>query len=451
MREALIPRILLMAVPLELLLLSLRRLGDLREHVSEAIAVLVLTSLVYTIVALAVVRRPDGLSLSGPANAILILAPALLFRITVWPLFPAFTDDLYRYRWEGRLQAAGGNPYQARPADPEWSGLRDETYPRVDGKTVKAIYGPLIELLQHGTYRVAAALSSDPMAQVFWFKLPAALFDLGAIGALYALLGARGLSVERVLLYAWSPLPIFEFWATGHNDAVAVCFVLLALLAAAKERWMLAFVSLALAGCAKIWPFLLFPLFLTAPGATMLRTRVRASLTAVPVVVALCAPFLSDVTANARFLSGFLGGWRNNDSFYGVLLWLTGDVYRAKYAAFALVFTALAVLCAMRLPLERGCLTLLTFTLLVSANCHPWYLTWLISLLAFSPSLALFVWAALMPLGYQVLYGWFELGVWNGSTPLRGYIYAPVYAAFFWELFIRRRVIVFTPENRVKE
>ena len=42
---------------------------------------------------------------------------------------PALSDDVFRYRWEGMLQAHGGNPYQARPVDPEWEHLRDDREP----------------------------------------------------------------------------------------------------------------------------------------------------------------------------------------------------------------------------------------------------------------------------------------------------------------------------------
>ena len=55
-------------------------------------------------------------------------------------------------------------------------------------------------------------------------------------------------------------------------------------------------------------------------------------------VACFAIPYLTDVTENAQFMSGFVGGWRNNDSFFGLLLYLTGDLYRAKYLAFTLLF-----------------------------------------------------------------------------------------------------------------
>jgi hypothetical protein len=39
-------------------------------------------------------------------------------------------DDLYRYVWDGRVQAAGLNPYSYAPADPELAALRDDR-PRI--------------------------------------------------------------------------------------------------------------------------------------------------------------------------------------------------------------------------------------------------------------------------------------------------------------------------------
>jgi hypothetical protein len=64
----------------------------------------------------------------------------------------------------------------------------------------------------------------------------------------------------------------------------------------------------------------------------------------------------------------------------------------------------------------------------VSANCHPWYLTWFIPLLCFVPAVPLLLWTALMPLNYVVLFEWFSVGGWNGSTSMRWYVYAPVFA-----------------------
>ena len=362
----------------------------------------------------------------------------VLFRLTVWPLLPALSDDPYRYRWEGKLQVAGGNPYQVRPADLRWAGLRDQTFPSVAGKDFKAVYGPLIEQIELWTYRAAAALEPDAVRQVFWFKLPFALCDLGVIAALWLLLGAHGLPRDRVLIYAWSPLAVTEFWATGHNDSVVVLLIALALLGAAKQRWCLAFSALSLAVAAKIWPVLLFPIFIGWKLGRPLRWY--QWWVALPICGLLALPYWSDVTENMRFASGFVGGWRNNDSFFGVILWLAKDIYRAKYAAFALVAAAVAILTFAQVSLERASLAAIAVMLMISANCHPWYLTWLLPLLVLLPVPALLLWTALVPLAYSAVISWVALGEWQGSTAIRWYEYLPVYAMLTgsWLIALRR-------------
>src|SRR5207237_8802344 len=94
----------------------------------------------------------------------------------------------------------------------------------------------------------------------------------------------------------------------------------------------------------------------------------------------------SGIDESLRYTSGFLGGWRNNDSLFGVLLWAArNDYYLAKKFAFAIVCIAVAAVIAQRWPPERGALTVITVLLMVSANCHAWYLTWILPLLVLCP------------------------------------------------------------------
>ncbi len=414
-----------LAIALEILFLTLLGLGDLRARMAETIVLYLASSLVYLVSAYIILKILPAVN-AHPKLRLFIVAAAVAFRITVWPLTPALSDDIYRYRWEGRLQAEGGNPYQARPNDPEWAALKDETFPLVVGRDFKAGYGPLLELVERWTYRAVRRVTADPRRQAFWFKAPFALFDLGAIVALWMLLRARGRPVERVLLYAWSPLPVMEFWATGHNDSAAIFLLLLALWAAARQRWIWAFTGLSLAASAKLWPLLLFPLFVGWRNGRP--QRQRELLVALPIFAVTCWPYWSDVSDNFHFMSGFLGGWRNNDSLFGLLLWFTGNPVSAKYLAIALVAATVLFVTIRAKPLEESALTVTAVLLLVSANCHPWYLTWILPLLAFHPLPALVFWTVLVPLAHVVVIDWLRYGEWHGSTGLRWWIYGPVFA-----------------------
>jgi hypothetical protein len=358
----------------------------------------------------------------------LIIPAAIVFRLTFVLLPPATTDDLHRYRWEAMVQESGGNPYQARPSAPEWGHLRDTTYDRIPTRDFKAGYGPAWELLSRGTFVLARAMTDDAESQVKWMKAPAMVFDLGLLAALAALLALLGLPRSRLVVYAWAPLPIWEFWCNGHNDAV-VCFWVVAALVAARRGWKSRTgAALGMATAVKWWPAALLAAFGRRGG--MLKTFALAAI----VVALFFTPYLSDVTENARHISGFVGGWRNNDSLFGLLLWAVGgDVYKAKYLAFGFIAWAAGWLAWRPWPLEKVAIWTIVCILLFSANCHPWYLTWFIPLLAIYPHPSLLLWISLAPLSYAVRIRWDLLGEWDGSTPDRWWMYGPVFVLMAWE------------------
>ena len=64
---------------------------------------------------------------------IIALVFAALFRLAIIFSQPYLSDDIYRYVWDGRVQAAGINPYRYIPAEPALVQLRDEKiYPKIN-------------------------------------------------------------------------------------------------------------------------------------------------------------------------------------------------------------------------------------------------------------------------------------------------------------------------------
>jgi hypothetical protein len=308
---------------------------------------------------------------------------AIAFRLTVAGQPPSLSDDLFRYQWEGRVVRSGGNPYLARPNDPAWAYI--PAHPRAPGRDFPSIYGPLVQ------YAQALAVEFP--------KLPAIAADCATLAVL-AFTAPAGW-----LIYAWSPLAVVEFWGQGHNDALLVLFLTLALVRPAQAGWWI-----GLAAAVKWWPLILVRAF---------RFNARQTAIAIAVVGALALPFVAGFRYdNARFATGFLAGWRNNDSVFGAILWAVGDPQAAKYIAFAFVAALFAF---VRNPMWAA-----AGLLAVSANVHPWYLTWLLPFLVFRPAPVLLLWIALAPLSYETAIWWATLGEWRQSDWVRWAIYAPV-------------------------
>ena len=396
------------------------RLSDTATGLIWTVALYLLLSLFYLISVLLV--APNRIA---KISSNFILLAAIGFRGAAWFVPPSLSDDVFRYRFEGQIQAHGLNPYQVRPASPEGRQFEDEAWPRMVAKDFKAGYGPLIERLEAWTWLAVSRFSSNPFQQARLFRIPSALFDLACMWLLWII--AR----ERFIFYAWCPLTLIEFWSNGHNDAIAVFFLLLSIHLVKRPA---AYLWLGFAVAAKWWPA---AIGLALTGRDW-RRMANWPLTAVP-VLGFGWAYLSDVQENARFMTGFVGGWRNNDSLFGVLNALFPAQNEAKYVAFAL-FAVTALWIALRpWPVERRVMYTLVALLLISANLHVWYLTWLAALLPLVESRAVLAWVAGAPLFHAAMIEYHRTGVWNTHTPLRWLVYLPVFILLAWEVWISFR------------
>src|SRR5258707_2653295 len=166
---------------------------------------------------------------------------------------PPASTDIYRYIWDGRVQAAGINPYRYLPTDEALQGLRDEAiYPNINRASyAPTIYPPAAELVFFAAIRISET--------AVFMKTVMIAFEGLAVWAILQLLAARGLPATRVLLYAWHPLPVWEFAGDGHVDAMAIALLLLAFVAVDRRSPILAGIGLAAGGFGKNFPAVAWP------------------------------------------------------------------------------------------------------------------------------------------------------------------------------------------------
>lgn len=155
---------------------------------------------------------------SGPVVApVVILSVAALSRLLLVPLAPTLSDDVWRYLWDGRVAAAGRDPYALPPDSPELVDLRDSGWEEVAHRDVATVYPPLAVTL----FSIAARL---PHPLLSW-KLFLAALDWVTCLLLVRLAAQLGLPAERTLWYAWNPLVTTEVAGMGHVDAIGVAAV----------------------------------------------------------------------------------------------------------------------------------------------------------------------------------------------------------------------------------
>jgi alpha-1,6-mannosyltransferase len=307
----------------------------------------------------------------------IVLAVAALARAIALFAPDTLSDDIYRYVWDGRVQAAGINPYRYVPDDPALAFLRDEDiYPYVNrADYAPTIYPPVAQMI----FFVASRIQESGTV----LKLVMVGFDVVTIGAILGLLRRDGLPPERVLIYAWHPLPIWEFAGTGHIDAAAIAFLCLALLAATRERPLMTGAALALSALVK-------PFALVVAPALWKKWDVRMPAAFAVVLLACYAPYLG---VGWRVF-GFLGGYGDEEGYFegagflltSLLRHLGVPVPAGVSAGVAVAILAgLAIFVALRRrrePAETWSPVLLGSAFLVLLSPHfSWYFAWVLPLL----------------------------------------------------------------------
>lgn len=186
----------------------------------------------------------------------IVVGVAISLRVLLLAAPPILSSDIYRYVWDGRVQAAGINPYRYIPADPALAALRDPiVYPQINrAGYARTIYPPLAEVV----FAMTGRLSDN----VTGMRLVMLGFEAIGIICLLRLLPLAGLPSERILFYAWNPLALWSFANDGHVDAIVVGLLGLALLLRARHKDSWAGAALAGAVLVKLFPLVAAPAFL---------------------------------------------------------------------------------------------------------------------------------------------------------------------------------------------
>ncbi|MBN1458829.1 MAG: hypothetical protein JXA57_04785 [Armatimonadetes bacterium] len=318
-----------------------------------------------------------------------IVVVAIGLRVVALARTPPLSTDVWRYLWDGRVANAGINPFQYAPDAEEVRHLRDANWRHINFKHISTIYPPAGQLLFAGLARVRTV---DAKAFAWTF----ALFDIGNVLLLIALLRRTGNRPARAIWYAWCPLAVTEATAGSHVDPVALFFLLLAFLLTDEEGrpGPASGVTLAASVMGKGYAILALPFFLK-------RGRWRFIPPFVVTCAALLAPYLGAGTQLFTGFRAYLSAWETNSSLFLLLdrnlARVTPDHFVITRAA---TVASVLIVIATLVRQQRGGLgwligasfTVLGAQLFVGAPTLPWYVLWLLPLLCWRalPGLVLF-------------------------------------------------------------
>ncbi len=343
---------------------STLRIGS-DTRMAAFVAVQMVATIVYFVAVARVLRTPKP----GDLWTVLIVAALMRVAPLIGPQF--LSSDLFRYIWDGRVQLHGISPYAFIPADPALAALRDgPIYGHVNrADYAHTIYPPAAQIV----FALVAAISQTPAAM----RVAMIGAELLAVAALVAVLRRTGRPPSWVLIYAWTPLAVWEFAGNGHVDALAVLSLACALFAYGIGRPGWVGGALAFGLCAKLLPAALAPAFWR-------RGDWRAPLAGLLVTASLYAPYV--LWGPGVF--GFLGGYADEEGFNdGTGLWLLAPFAPLPgWMVKAFLLATMAALLVVGWRASTGprnviraarasCVAMVILLVAISPH-YPWYYAW---------------------------------------------------------------------------
>jgi alpha-1,6-mannosyltransferase len=309
-----------------------------------------------------------------PARALwLVLGLGILLRAYVLLFDPLLSSDIYRYVWDGRVQAAGINPYRYFPAHEALAFLRDGTiFPHINrADFAVTIYPPVAQFFFLIVTRIGESVTTMRLALLGCESVTVTLIML--------LLRRMNRPVVRVTAYLWHPLPLWEIANSGHVDGLMVALMLLGLWVALTGHALRGAVLIAFAALVK-------PIAAPVLAGIWRPWDLKMPLVVIAAVALCYLPYLSVGWGVLGFVTqGYLTeeGISAGNDLWLLSLWRLvfgehqGDVVAyAVLAALVLSFKGLSVVRSSHHTIASSLadinMLLLIALLLLSPN-YPWY------------------------------------------------------------------------------
>jgi alpha-1,6-mannosyltransferase len=279
--------------------------------------------------AIAVAAAKVALHAPAGVGLMIVLAGALALRLLVLTQEPLFSDDIYRYVWDGIVQGAGINPYRFVPADPALASLRDAViFPKINrADYATTIYPPVAQAFFFAVTRISGSITAMRLAMIGC--------ETVTLVVLIDLLRSLDKPVTLAAAYAWHPLSIWEIANNGHVDALMTTLVMIGTWLATRDRKIAAGIAVALSALVK-------PYALAALAACWRPWDWRLPLVVVAVAAVCYLPYLG---AGQGVLGFLIGGYLHEEGFdsgYGIWAVNAARVLIGDVPGLLTVYVALA-------------------------------------------------------------------------------------------------------------
>jgi alpha-1,6-mannosyltransferase len=425
-----------------------------------------------------------------------MIAFGLLFRFSILPAQQIQEDDVYRYLWDGKVFSNNINPFEYSPtevhdfkelriqnpetyyevyneknereleqlAELKWESPRSIKFlERVNHPSVPSIYPPMAQYV----FRTVHFFQPD---SILAMRLAFLIFDVLALFFIIGILDKLGLNINMSGVYFWCPLIIKETFNSTHLDIIGISFLCGSIYFLVHKHHTLATLFLALGFLGKLYPAILFPLYIQAcfqqckiSKDNPWRISILNTLFFVGIIILGYIPFMGIGLHMFDGLKAYSLYWQSNDSIFACFLFLfkslPGDlssitflsnslpVFLSKLTVVIILMGVLIWLLLKNTSLVKDpqvflkqLFMLMALVFLLSPIQNPWYLCWVVPFLCLFPNRSWILLTGLVGLYYLDFYfDYQEIQSWSQWIPWVEYL--PFYLLLIWDSRDKKNIL----------
>jgi alpha-1,6-mannosyltransferase len=299
--------------------------------------------------------------------SLIIILFGIAFRITLIPTVPTTSPDSYSYIWDGKMTANGYNTYLVTPDDPHLTSWKDETYSKMHFTNMVSVYPPFSQAIFAASYLIFGET-------VTGLKIIYLICEIITMIFILKLLGLKKMDLLLIVLYAWLPLVILEFFVNAHLDIMGVMFFILFFYYIEKGNYLKSSVFFTLSFLIKFYPVFILPLLIKKLGVKRL---VNFILVFILVSTAFYIPFLTKGLGIFTALRTYLSRWEFNGSIYRILQ-IAFNNSQPAHLWCGILFTISVIIISFRYKdFMKGVYGVSICYIAFATTLYPWYLSWI--------------------------------------------------------------------------
>lgn len=368
-------------------------------------------------------------------NIAIITIIGLLLRLSFINLETVGSEDIYRYIWDGKVQANSINPYLYSANDSALVHLHSEILPsKMNFAHMKTIYFPLSQWIFYIGYKLSCE-------NVWGYKLLLFLAELLTIVFLYLLIKKRSMDPKYILFYVLAPLPIIHFSLDGHVDGFGLPLFVISILLYFADKKILSAVFLGLSLSIKPVGLVLIPILFL--NEKKLIDKIKFAVIPFIVFALQFLPYIFNSNPFEAFLT-YTKHWMFNGFIFNIVNSLIHNNQTSRMICGIMLALVLSFFYFRKREIDLKIYFAVLLLMIFSPVVHPWYIAWLGVLVPLTQKWSGIFFVALSSLTTVTVMNYQLYGVWIDYWWVLLIEYLPVIIFMLIELFKKNLKIAYS-------